>query len=200
MAALFSSNSKKKIFILLGQEDKDTFGGHLADAYEKGAKDNVHEVRRANIGDLKFDPILHKGYKVIQELEPDLKQVQEDIKWADHIVILYPTWWSSMPAILKGFFDRTWIPGFAYHFFKNGMGWHGLLHGKSARVIITMDNWPIVSRMLFGDSTNEIGRAILKFSGFRPVRIKKIGALRHADDPAKQSWTDVVYKLGKNAR
>lgn len=200
MFNLFGSTRKKKIFILLGQEDKETFCGHLAAAYERGAKDNGHDVRRANIGELQFDPILHKGYKVIQELEPDLKKIQEDIKWAEHVVIFYPTWWSSMPALLKGFFDRTWIPGFAYHFFKNGLGWHGLLHGRSARVIITMDNWPIVSRMLFGDSTNEIGRAILKFSGFHPVRIKKIGALRHADDPKKEEWAQTVYNLGKRAQ
>jgi NAD(P)H dehydrogenase (quinone) len=98
MFGLFESNKKKKVFILLGQEDKETLCGMLADAYEQGAKAAGHEVRRANIGDLHFDPILHKGYKVIQELEPDLKRVQEDITWSEHFVLIYPTWWSMMPA------------------------------------------------------------------------------------------------------
>src|SRR3990167_320914 len=76
----------KKIYILLGHPDKETLSGHFADIYEQEAKAAGHEVRRTNIGDLSFDPILHKGYKVIQELEPDLLKVQEDMRWAEHLV------------------------------------------------------------------------------------------------------------------
>ncbi|MBX4198123.1 NAD(P)H-dependent oxidoreductase [Candidatus Parcubacteria bacterium] len=189
------TQKKKKIYIFLGQEDKETFCGALADEYEKGAKEGGHEVRRANIGDLKFDPLLHKGYKVIQELEPDLKKVQEDMRWAEHIVVIYPTWWSMMPAILKGFFDRVWIPGFAFHFHPR-LGWDKLLKGRTGHVFITMDSWPLLSRMLFGDSTNEIGRAILGFAGIHPVNIQKIGPLKHATDARKQKIKEKIYHLG----
>ncbi len=185
-----------RIFILLGNEDADSTGGALANAYERGAKNAGHEVRLVHIGDLKFDPLLHKGYKVIQELEPDLKKVQEHIKWAEHFVLIYPTWWSAMPALLKGFFDRAWLPGFAFHFHKNGMGWHGLLHGRSARVIITMDSWPLASWLFFGDSTNEISRAILKFAGFHPVRITKVGHLKDMPEAHKQLWAQKIQTLG----
>ncbi len=195
----FFKSRKKKIFVLMGQEDSETTCGKLADAYQKAATSNGHEVRRVNLGDLKFDPFLHKGYKVIQALEPDLKKVQEDIKWADHVVIIYPTWWSSMPAILKGFFDRTWLPGFAFHFHPH-MGWDALLKGKSGRVIITMDSWPMVSRLLFGDSTNEIARAILWFSGIRPVRITKVGPLQHATEEYIKEWEEKIFNLGLKAK
>ncbi|HZS42836.1 MAG TPA: NAD(P)H-dependent oxidoreductase [Candidatus Paceibacterota bacterium] len=189
-----------KIFILQGNPDNESFCGSFATAYEEGAKSAGHEVRRMNIGEMQFDPILHKGYKVIQALEPDLLQVQEEMKWADHIVILYPMWWSSMPALLKGMFDRMFLPGFAYHFNKDNMGWHGLLHGKSAHVFITMDSWPMIQRILFGDSTNEIGRAILRFSGIHPVRIKKIGPMKDMSAEHIETWKQKIYQLGQNAK
>ncbi len=190
----------KKIFILLGNPDKDTYGGHFADAYEQGAKDAGHEVRRTNIGDLVFDPILHKGYKEIQVLEPDLLKVQEDIKWCNHFVLIYPNWWSSMPAILKGMFDRIFMPGFAFHFNHDMPGWHKLLKGRSGRVIVTMDNWPLMARLLFGDFTNEIGRAILWFAGFHPVHIKKIGPVKHFSPEKKEHWINRIKEWGRQGK
>src|SRR5690349_6954861 len=127
---------RKKIFILLGHPDADTLSGHFASVYMQAAQAAGHEVKRANIGELQFDPILHHGYKVIQELEPDLKQVQEDIRWCDHFVVIYPNWWCTMPALLKGFFDRAWLPAFAFRFRKDGMGWDRLLAAKTARVVV----------------------------------------------------------------
>jgi putative NADPH-quinone reductase len=199
MFNFFNKNTKKKVFIFLGNEDKEGFCGELADAYEKGAKAGGHEVRRVNIGDLKFDPLLHKGYKVIQELEPDLKMVQENIRWAEHVVIIYPTWWSGMPAILKGFFDRAWLPGFGFHMHKSGMWWDALLKGRTGRVIITMDGWALGERILFGDSTNEIGRAIMNFAGIK-TKIEKIGDLKHATPEHRQEIKESVYDLGVRAK
>jgi NAD(P)H dehydrogenase (quinone) len=189
---------KKKIFILQGNPDNETTCGSFADNYERGAKEVGHEVRRMNISDMQFDPILHKGYKVIQSLEPDLLKVQENIKWADHFVLLYPMWWSAMPALLKGMFDRMWIPNFAFH--MHGMGWHGLLHGRSAHVFITMDSWPLVQRFLFGDSTNEIGRAMLKFAGMHPVHIKKIGPIKDMSPEHLAKWREEMRRLGQLAK
>ena len=56
----------KNIFIILGHSNTDTFSGSLADRYESGARESGHEVRRANLGDLAFDPILHRGDKEIK--------------------------------------------------------------------------------------------------------------------------------------
>lgn len=194
-----TTKKPKNIFILLGHPDKYTTCGMLATAYEEAAEKAGHQVRRTNLGDLHFDPILHKGYHEIQELEPDLVRVQDNFKWADHIVIVYPNWWSSMPALLKGLFDRMFLPGFAYHFNESHMTWHRLLKGKSARVIITMDNWPTIARFLFGDYTNEISRAILGFSGVHPVRISKIGPVRTMSDHRKRSLKLRISDLAKEA-
>ena len=183
----------------MGNPDSDgTLGNELARQYESEAVAAGHEVRRTNIGDLQFDPVLHKGYKEIQALEPDLLKVQEDMKWADHFVLIYPLWWAGMPALLKGMWDRVFIPGFAFHFWKNGMGWDKLLKGKTARVIITSKNWPIVERMLFGDFKNEVGKALLGFSGYK-VRITEIGRAENMEQEKKASWMKTISKLARKA-
>jgi NAD(P)H dehydrogenase (quinone) len=201
MFSFFTKPTKKNIFIFVGQEDtQGTFCGALADAYEQGARAGGHDVRRTNIGDIRFDPLLHKGYRTIQELEPDLKKVQDDMRWANHITIIYPTWWSAMPAILKGFFDRTWLPGFAFHFHKSGMGWDALLKGRTGRIITTMDESPMLEGIMFGDSTSELDRAILKFSGIKPVRATRLGSVKKASDGEKKEWLQWATKIGKQGR
>jgi NAD(P)H dehydrogenase (quinone) len=188
---------KKKVFILLGHSDCESLSGVLADSYEKGARDGGHEVRRVNICDLQFDPILHKGYKEIQQLEPDLIRVQEDFKWAEHIAIFYPNWWCTMPAILKGLFDRMFLPGFAFRFDKeNPAKWQKLLGGRSARVVIGAGMRPVLIKFRFGDFTNEISRGILGFAGFSPVRVLALGPSERVSQRKRRAWEKKAYKLG----
>ncbi len=186
----------KRIFILLGNPDSDSLSGSLASTYEEVAKQNGHEVRSLKIGELKFDPILHKGYKVIQELEPDLKLVQEHIKWADHFVLIYPLWWSGMPALLKGMFDRMWLPAFAFRFRKDHSGWDMLLKGKTSRVIVLSKLPPMVIRFFFGDFSNEITKAALGFSGLK-VRLTEIGNAEHLSEGKLRYWFKKVASLAK---
>ena len=189
----------KRIFILLGHPDDDSFNATLAMEYARGAEGAGHEVRRMNLGDMKFDPILRHGYRTIQELEPDLKMFQENVRWCDHFVIFYPTWWSSMPALLKGIFDRTWLPGFAFKF-TSDWSWQKLQKGKSARVVVTSDNIPFAQWLLFGDTTNEIARGILGFAGFK-VKVKKFGYLKHFGSMARRERIkNKVFNLGKHAK
>lgn len=192
----------KKIFILHGHPDRNTLSGLFSDSYAKGAIEAGHEVRQTCLGEVSFDPVLHKGYKEIQALEPDLIKVQEDIKWCDHFVIIYPSWWSTMPAILKGLFDRIWLPGFAFEFKKEGIGagyfWKPLMRGKSARVFVTSDSHPLLARFIFGDTTNEIRKCILWFAGFS-VSIKKIGPLKFISESRVASWSARFKKWGAQA-
>ena len=189
----------KKILVLLGHPDKETTCGSFAEAYEEGAKKAGYEVKRVNLGDLTFDPILHKGYKVIQELEPDLIALQDDFRWAEHIVLVYPNWWGTMPALLKGLFDRFYLPGFAFRFWKNGYGWDKLLKGRTGRVFITMDANPWLARILFGDNSNEIRSAIFGFAGI-DARVTKIGSLKNAKPGQKEKWKKKIFEMGERGK
>lgn len=188
----------KEILIIYGHTDKESFAAAIADSYERGAQEGGHDVHRINIGDLSFDPILHKGYREIQELEPDLLEVQRRIKWAEHIVIIYPNWWGSMPAILKGMFDRMFLPGFAFRFSgRNHFSREKLLKQRSAAVYITTNMHPFLGRLVFGDTSNEIKRNILQFAGISPVNVRKIGPIERMPEKKREYILDNVYKQGK---
>jgi len=81
-----------KIFVLLGHPDAGSFNGRIADRYVEAAVKAGHEVRVQKLGELRFDPILHQGYKTIQPLEPDLLISQQHLLWCDKWVIIYPLW------------------------------------------------------------------------------------------------------------
>ena len=91
------------------------------------------------IAGLKFNTNLQFGYKKRIELEPDLFEAWEKIKWANHLVWVHPVWWGGLPAITKGFIDRVFLPGFAFQYRENSVWWDKLLKGKTAHIIITLD-------------------------------------------------------------
>lgn len=204
MLSFFKEHKKKKILILLGHPDStQTISGELAGIYEAAAKKAGHEVRRINLGDMKFDPILHKGYKEIQPLEDDLKSFQESLKWCEHFVIIYPNWWCTMPALLKGLFDRAWLPGICFNMNKHAdgtpaMGWTKRMKGKTARVIVLSGSPPLFIWLLMGDYTNEIKRGILWFVGFK-TRVSHFGPSDHAPEWKLNEWRRKTLYFGKMA-
>lgn len=190
---------QKKIFIVIGHPDREpTLTNAAAGAYERGALEGGHQVRVQHIATMQFDPMLHRGYKVIQTLEPDLVTFQENVRWADHLVILYPNWWGTMPALLKGLIDRAWLPGFAFRFRKNGMGWEQLLRGKTARLIIFANTHPYLAGMLFGDFTNELRRATLGFAGIS-TSVSVFSPSEKAPRARVERWLKKIAALGRRA-
>ncbi len=186
----------KKIFILLGHTDKATLSGAFADRYEEAARGAGHEVRRQNIGEMHFDPILHEGYKIIQQLEPDLTDFQENVRWSDHVVIVYPIWWSAMPAMLKGLFDRAWLPHFAFNFADHGLTWNKLLKGRTARIITSANSSPWMLYVMYGSTTAHLALSVLGFAGIS-CRETLFGPSERVSDATKAEWFRVVESLGR---
>ena len=192
---------RKKIFILLGHPDKSGMCGELADAYERGARAEGHTVERMNIGEMQFDPILHRGYRERQNLEPDLERFQKLVTDSDHFVVLYPVWWVGMPAVLKGLFDRAWLPGSAFRYIKTKTGhrtifWHRLFRGKTARIIMTSGSSPWLVRFLPGNVNAQLRWGILWFAGFK-VRTTWYGPAENTPEQAKRRWIKHVEELGR---
>ena len=121
-----------KVLIILGHSQGDSLCAALAKAYQQGAAAAGHEVRLLALGELQFDPLLRHGYGQPQPLEPDLLAAQQAISWAEHLVFAYPIWWGGMPALLKGFIDRVFLPGIAFAYEGDGHFPKKLFEGRRA--------------------------------------------------------------------
>lgn len=188
----------KKILVVLGHPNKASYCGAMADAYAEAAKSAGANVRSLALADLPFDPVLHEGYTRIQTLEATLDAAQADVKWADHLVFVYPNWWGSFPALLKGFFDRAFLPGFAFKYRPNSALWDKLLTGRSARVLVTMDSPPWYYRWIVGaPGDKQIRRAILGFCGIKPVRISHFGSMKQANADKRGRWLERAAAIAR---
>jgi len=187
----------RRILVILGHPDSNSLCGAFAEAYAKGAQAAGAEVEILRLGELSFDPMLHRGYQEIQPLEPDLLRAQERITWAQHLAFVYPTWWGGPPALLKGFFDRTFLPGFAFQSRKRGPFWDRLLAGRSGRLIVTADSPSLYDWFVNGmPAVRLVRKAVLAFCGVKPVRVKRFAIVKQADEPLRQRWIAQAEALG----
>ncbi|MBC7714831.1 MAG: NAD(P)H-dependent oxidoreductase [Rhizobacter sp.] len=186
-----------RTLIILGHPDKKSLCAAFADSYEKGAREKGGEVKRLNLSELSFNPNLRQGYKVIQNLEADLVESQNLIKWANHLVIIYPVWWGSVPAIMKGFIDRTFLPGFAFKYREHSNQWDKLLSGKSARMIVTSDApawWLYLT--YFHPAVNMMKKSVLEFCGVGPVSVMSFDSIKNASEKRIEGMLYKTFRAG----
>lgn len=191
----------KRIIVINGHPVKDSFSEAIANEYIKGAKESGAEIKFVNLYSVNFDPILKLTYKTKkqQEVEKELKRIQEDIKWADHIVFTFPIWWGDMPALMKGFFDRTFIAGFAFDPKNKTLGLpRGLLTNKSARLLINMGASVIIYKTILGERATKILKSTLNYCGIKPVKATHFGKMDACDETRRKEILKKVRKLGLN--
>ncbi|GGG57232.1 NAD(P)H dehydrogenase [Croceivirga lutea] len=188
----------KRIALIIGHPDKESYSYALADAYKKGAQASGAEIQEIVLPDLAFNPNLQHGYRKRTELEPDLLKSQEIMKWADHLVWVYPVWWGSVPAIMKGFLDRVLLPGYAFSKRKESLWWNKHFTGKTARLICTLDQPPWYYRLINKcPSHNAMKKGTLQFIGVKKVRITTIGPIRLSKEAFRVKWLKRVDRLGQ---
>lgn len=187
----------KKILIVNGNPalQRESFSEALCNAYSDAARKAGHEVRTLKVAALDFDPILHEGYHGNQPSEPHIDAAQDFVRWAEHVVIVYPMWQFGVPALLKGFCERVFTPGFAYSVTAKNPLEAALLKGRSVRLIQTMGMPAVLYRVAFGAHGCKAFRSLFAFCGFGPVRTTLLGMIE-APDGTRQAHLSKVRKLG----
>lgn len=157
-------------------------------------------VKRLDIGSLSFDPDVHEISSADQPLEPDLEEARKLIEWADHLTFIYPGWWGVGPARLKGFLDRILLPGFAFTERVDG-SFEGLLKGRTAHLIITLDMPSWVYRILFrAPGLNAMKRSSLGFCGIETTQTLIFGPVKDSSAEERKLWLQKTRNLGLSLR
>ncbi len=183
------------ILLIDGHPDPDRarFVHALADAYADGASSGGHALRRIDLATLDFPLLRSRAEWTEGATPPAIAAAQEDIRWAGHIVFLYPLWLGDVPAVLKGFLEQVARPGFAL---VQGTMPKGLLAGRSARIVVTMGMPAIFYRFYFGaHSVKSLRRNVLNFVGIKPVESTLIGNVE-GDAETRAEWLDRLFELG----
>ncbi|MEM8985560.1 MAG: NAD(P)H-dependent oxidoreductase [Pseudomonadota bacterium] len=186
--------------IAILQGHPDPAGGHLcnglADAYEAGAAEAGKTVKRIDIAGLDFPLLRSKADYDAGDMPEVLRPAQDAIGAADHIVLIYPLWLGTMPAVTKGFLEQTLRPDFAVD--KTGGRWpKGALRGKSARIVVTMSMPKLAYRLFYGaHSLKSLERSILNLCGIRPIRESLFGLVDGADEKTRKKWMEQMRLFG----
>lgn len=172
--------------------------GALANAYLEGAREAGHQANALILSELDFAQSF-KGYGAHTPVEPDLRKAQDSVRAATHLVFVYPNWWGAMPALLKAFIDRAFLPGFAFSYrAKDSLLWNKLLPGKTARLIVTMDTPPWYYRWIYKAPGDRLMRQnILGFCGIKPVKSTHFGPVKLSTPAQRDTWIEHCRRLGR---
>ena len=185
-----------RCLLILAHPRRDSLCGALFDACAAGALMAGMECRQLILSELKFDPDVHTDSPEQQPLEPDLVRAQRDIAWAEHLVFVYPTWWGTFPALLKGFLDRVLTPGFAFRHVSHDQ-WDKLLAGRTADLITTMDTPPLIYRLIYrAPGRQALARATLGYCGVRTARVHAFGPVIASSNEQRKRWLEEARTSG----
>lgn len=185
--------------ILLIQGHPDASEPHLCHAlavsYATGAEEGGHTVRQVNVAALDFALLRSQKDFQADTVPASLKPVQQDLLWAEHLVIFFPLWAGDMPAVLKGFFEQLMRPSFSgehVSFFDKQV-----LSGRSARVVVTMGMPAIIYRWYFrAHSVKSLERNLLGIVGIAPVHETLIGLTGNMKPADASKWLSKLKRLG----
>lgn len=134
------------ILVINGHPDKKSFSASIFNEIIENLNKEKHKIETLNLAEMKFDPVLRFGYRERMKEDTEITYSQELIQWADHLIFIYPIWWSSMPSLMKGWIDQVFTPGVAYSSnrkgifvlnFITGRQFKKLLKNKTADIITT---------------------------------------------------------------
>ena len=114
----------RKALLVIGNPNPVSYNHAILDVCKKQLALRKCSCETRDLYSLKFNPCLSADdFQTMskKQIPRDIAEEQKWIKWSDLMILIYPIWWASCPAIVKGYIDRVFSSGFAYHIEKDGI-------------------------------------------------------------------------------
>ncbi|QIK63213.1 NAD(P)H-dependent oxidoreductase [Leucobacter viscericola] len=180
-----------RVLVIDGHPNPESLTAAMAQSYAAGNG----TARLLALRDLDFDVHMRFGYRSRMAIEPDLTEARQALHDAQHIVIAAPMWWGSVPALLKGFFDRALLPHEEYEMTPLGLP-RGLLRGRSGRLLLTTDTPAIALPFSGTPAAAQVARRTMRFCGVRPFRVHRFMGVNKASEARIAGWISAASHLG----
>lgn len=192
-----------KVLVVYAHPERDSFCGAVLDEFVAGVRQVGGSVRLRDLYQLHFNPCLGSQEFAREgrgddtgDLPDDVREEQEHVLWADTVVFVCPLWWSDVPAILKGWFDRVWTRGFAWAY----SGRPELRQGSSRRAMILITAGASREKLNDDGIVQALQSVVIgdrfRNAGFEAEEVVLLPNLDRAEKPELQDLLNGVRSLG----
>ena len=189
-----------KVLVVYAHPNPGSFNHAILESFTKGLGHGGKTFEVIDLYAMKFNPSLEfEDYEqfICGPMPKDILDQQAKITQADGLAFVFPIWWLSCPAILKGWMDRVLFRGFAFKLTEKGP--EGLLRNNKALIISTTGT-PEIKLQASGrtDMMKKIFYEILTVDcGIASVEYLFLYGLDLVDDKTRKKYLDQVYNAGK---
>lgn len=182
-----------------------SFCGAILAAVERGLKTGGHKCRVINLDQDDFDPVMRSkdllafvgagraGEDALDAIDEQVREYKGHLEWAEHLVMIFPVWWMTTPAMTKGFIDKVIFPAIAYDM-KDGR-LVSRLSLRKVTVITTMNTPADIYREVFG---NPLEGSLIKGT-FRQIGIENIewtslNEVKQVSREQREAWLEEIER------
>ena len=200
-----------KTLIVFNHPHEGSYCTSILHAAGKGLKAGGHPCRIINLDKDGFDPVMRskdlKAFAMagkdmddaLLEVDPLVMKYKENLEWAEHLVMIFPIWWMTSPAMTKGFIDKVIFPAVAYNMVKGRLV--SRLPVRKVTVITTMNTPSDIYKEMFD---NSIEGSMIKGT-FRQIGIEDVGwislnGVKQAGQEQRIEWLIQVYEYFRGKR
>ena len=193
-----------KTLIIYYHPHEGSFCSAIRDAVISGLETGEHEYKLVDLGRDEFDPVMRAkdlkafamagriGEEGLEGVDPIVLKYMKELRWAEHIVMIFPIWWMSMPAMMKGFVDKVIFPGVVYK--MEGGNLVSMLSGlKQVTIITTMNTPSDVYKSMFNNSIEgSLIKGTFNKIGIHDIRWISLNMVKQVGDEKRWVWLDEI--------